>query len=285
MTIDVWMQHPTLRFLGHDMFASLRRWIGDQLPEQQPPIHATVTAMGDAGIDFGLLSAWSAPHQPALISNDEVAGWVDAHPTRFAGLAAVDLNRPMDAVRELRRCVTELGFKGLRVVPWLWEAPPTDRRYYPLFAACVELGVPFFTQVGHTGPLRASETGRPIPYIDQVALDFPELVIVGGHIGYPWTEEMVAVARKHENVYIDTSAYTAKRYPRELVDYMKSRSGRRKVMFGTNYPMLLHQQALEHLDDLGLDDEARGLFLAGNAQRVLGLSSGGVLMQAAAPGR
>jgi predicted TIM-barrel fold metal-dependent hydrolase len=167
--------------------------------------------------------------------------------------------------------VTELGFRGLRVVPWLWEAPPSDPRYYPLFAACVELGVPFFTQVGHTGPLRPSETGRPIPYIDQVALHFPELVIVGGHIGYPWTAEMIAVARKHENVYIDTSAYTAKRYPPELVAYMTSRSGRRKVMFGTNYPMVLHRQALEHLDGLGLDDEARGLFLAGNAQRVLKL--------------
>ena len=71
--------------------------------------------------------------------------------------------------------------------------------------------MPFCTQVGHTGPLRPSETGRPIPYIDQVALDFPELVIVGGHIGYPWTEEMVAVARKYEHVYIDTSAYTTRR--------------------------------------------------------------------------
>ena len=118
------------------------------------------------------------------------------------------------------------------MIPWLWEAPPTDRRYYPLYAACVELGVPFCTQVGHTGPMRPSETGRPIPYIDQVAIDFPELVIVCGHIGYPWTEEMVAVARKHENVYIDTSAYTAKRYPPELVRYMTSRGGRRKVMFG-----------------------------------------------------
>jgi uncharacterized protein len=271
MIIDVWMQHPTLRFLGHEMFESLRRWTGQQVPEDALPIDATVAAMDDAGVDFGLLSAWSAPHQPPLISNDEVAEWVSAHATRLAGLAAVDLNRPMAGVRELRRCVSDLGFKGLRVVPWLWEAPPTDRRYYPLFAACVELGVPFFTQVGHTGPLRPSETGRPIPYIDQIALDFPELVIVGGHIGYPWTEEMIAVARKHANVYIDTSAYTVKRYPPELVAYMKSRSGRRKVMFGTNYPMVFHQQALDGLDGLGLDDEARDLFLAGNAKRVLGL--------------
>jgi predicted TIM-barrel fold metal-dependent hydrolase len=107
----------------------------------------TVEAMNSAGIDFGLLSAWSAPHQPPLISNEEVAGWVEAHPDRFAGLACVDL-KPMEATRELRRCVGELGFKGLRVLPWLWEAPPTDRRPYPLFAACVELGVPFSRRSG-----------------------------------------------------------------------------------------------------------------------------------------
>src|SRR3954452_18206700 len=273
MVVDVWMQHPTPRFLGHDMFESLRRWIGEEIPAEQLPIDATVAAMDHAGVDLGLLSAWSAPRQPPLISNDEVAGWVAAHSTRFAGLAGVDLNRPMEAVRELRRCVSELGFKGLRVVPWLWEAPPTDRRYYPLLATCVELGVPFFTQVGHTGPLRPSETGRPIPYIDQVAIDFPELVIVGGHIGYPWTEEMVAVCRKHENVYIDTSAYVPRRFPRELLDYMRSKSGRQRVMFGTNFPMLFHHQALEGVDNLGLDDETRDLFLAGNAQRVLGLVS------------
>ena len=203
------------------MFDSLRRWTGEAIPEEPPPIDVTVAAMDAADVRFGLLSAWHGPGGP-LIANDEVAGWIEQHPDRFAGLAAVDLNRPMDAVRELRRCVTELGFLGLRVIPWLWEAPPTDRRYYPLYAACVELGVPFCTQVGHTGPLKPSETGRPIPYIDQVAIDFPELTIVCGHIGYPWTEEMVAVARKHERVYIDTSAYTARRYPPELVAYLRT---------------------------------------------------------------
>jgi predicted TIM-barrel fold metal-dependent hydrolase len=268
--IDVWMQHPTVRFLRHDMLESLRRWTGMEVADEEIPIDVTVAAMDAAGVDLGLLSAWEGP-EGSLISNAEVHGWVEAHPDRFAGVASVDLRRPMEAVRELRRCVTELGFVGLRVVPWLWEAPPTDRRYYPLFAACVELGVPFFTQVGHTGPMRPSETGRPIPYIDQVALDFPELVIVGGHIGYPWTEEMVAVARKHPNVHIDTSAYTAKRYPPELVEYMKSRGGRRKVLFGTNHPMIAPERALADLDALGLDDEARDLFLDGNARRLLDL--------------
>jgi predicted TIM-barrel fold metal-dependent hydrolase len=272
LIVDVWLQHPTQRFLRQDIFASLRRWTGGAIPEDEIPIEATLAAMDHAGVAFGLLSAWSAPGGRFPISNDEVAGWVAAHPDRFAGLAAVDLDRPMEAVRELRRRVTEDGFKGLRVIPWLWESPPTDRRYYPLYAACVELGVPFCTQVGHTGPLKPSETGRPIPYIDQVAIDFPELTIVCGHIGYPWTEEMVAVARKHENVVIDTSAYTSARIPPELVRYMHSRGGRHKVLFGTNYPMIAPDRALADLDALELDDEARALYLGGNAQRVFALA-------------
>jgi predicted TIM-barrel fold metal-dependent hydrolase len=271
VTIDVWMQHPTVRFSQHDMFDSLRRWTGQQALTEELPIAGTVAAMDQAGVRFGLLSAWHAPREGTLISNDEVASWVAEHPDRLAGLAAVDLNKPMDAVRELRRCVTELGFKGLRVVPWLWDAPPTDRRYYPLYATCVELGVPFCTQVGHTGPLRPSETGRPIPYIDQVALDFPELVIVAGHIGYPWTEEMIAVARKHENVHIDTSAYTSKRIPTELAAYMRTRSGRHKVLFGTNYPMIFHRHALADLETLQLDDQTRELYLSGNARRLFNI--------------
>ncbi|UXA06725.1 amidohydrolase family protein [Mycobacterium sp. SMC-2] len=272
MTVDVWMQHPTARFLRSDMLASLRRWTGDSIPDADVPIEASVAAMDAAGVRFGLLSAWRGPGGQDLISNDEVAEWLGLHPKRFGGLAAVDLDRPMEAVRELRRRVRE-GFLGLRVVPWLWNAPPTDRRYYPLFAECVELGVPFCTQVGHTGPLRPSETGRPIPYIDQVALDFPELVIVCGHVGYPWTEEMIAVTRKHPNVYIDTSAYALRRLPPELVAFMKTGTGQRKVLFGTNYPMMTHAHALAGLGELGLTDEGRRDFLHGNAERVFNLEA------------
>jgi uncharacterized protein len=89
-----------------------------------------------------------------------------------------------------------------------------------------------------------------------VALDFPELVITAGRMGFPWTDEMIAVVTKHENVYIDTSAYTIKRYPAELVRYMEGH-GKRKVMFGTNYPMITAAKALESLDGLGLDAEVR----------------------------
>ena len=129
---------------------------------------------------------------------------------------------------------------------------------------------PVLHPVGHTGPLRPSETGRPIPYIDQIAIDFPELVIVCGHIGYPWTTEMIAVADKHPNVYIDTSAYSANRYPPELVDYMRGR-GRSKVMFGTNYPMLTPARALAGLSELDLGEEVQSMFLSSNARSVFHL--------------
>ncbi len=267
--VDVWMQHPTPRFLQQDMFAPLRRWTGGLDADQEVPLAATVAAMDEAGVGRALVSAWHGP-EGSLIGNDEVAAFVAEYPDRLAGVASVDLRRPVAAVRELRRAVRELGFVALRMVPWLWELPPNDRRYYPLFAECVELDVPFCTQVGHTGPLRPSEPGRPIPYLDEVALDFPDLVIVGGHIGYPWTAEMVALATKYPNVYIDTSAYTTARYPRDLVEYLRGH-GRRKVLFGTNYPMITPVKALAELDRLGLDPEARELFLAGNAERIFRL--------------
>lgn len=268
--IDVWMQHPTERFGNHEMFQSLLRWTGQERFAGLP-IEATIAAMDEAGVRLGLVAAWCGP-QGWLIDHDEVQAAVAAHPTHLAGLASANLFEPMAAVRELRRCVKDLGFKGLRIVPWLWALPPNDRRYYPLFAECCELDVPFCTQVGHTGPLRTSETGRPIPYLEDVALEFPELRIVCGHIGAPWTAEMLSLLRKFPNVYLDTSAYTARRYPTDIVEFMRGR-GRSRVMFGTNYPMLTAARCLADLEDLGLDEEAQRMFLFENAQRVFGLEA------------
>jgi predicted TIM-barrel fold metal-dependent hydrolase len=267
--VDAWIQHPTPAFLRHPMFESLRRWGAvTQIPDAIP-VEMTVAALEAAGVDRALVTAWWGPEGP-MISNDEVASFVRAHPDRLVGVASVDLMRPMEAVRELRRAVKQLGLRALRLLPWLWNLPPNDRRYYPLYAECVELGVPFCLQVGHTGPMRPSEPGRPIPYLDEVALDFPELVIVGGHIGYPWTDEMIALATKYPNVYIDTSAYKPSRYPSSLREYLKAH-GRKKVLFGSNFPMVQPADCLAQVDGLGLDDEAKRLFLGENARRVFGL--------------
>jgi uncharacterized protein len=267
--IDAWMQHPGPRWIEDDMFASLRRWKPGPFSETAPPLETTVEVMDEAGVAQGMLCAWHGP-AGAMITNEEVAAACAAYPDRFVGVASVDLTQPMEAVAELRRCAEEYGFKALRVLPWLWGLPPDDRRYYPLYAACCDLDLTLCTQVGHAGPMRASEPGRPIPYLDNVAMEFPDLRIVGGHIGVPWLGEMISLATKYPNVYIDTSAYTVKRYPAELVDYLR-RHGRSKVLFGSNHPFWPARDCLVGLEDLGLDEATTQAFLHDNAATVFGL--------------
>mgnify|MGYP001795438283 CR=1 FL=1 len=267
--IDVWMQHPTQKFINHPMFDSLRQWMKIGKVEQDIPAQFTISAMDAAQVNKGLICSWYNTEGP-LISNEAVAQLVTQYPDRFVGIASVPLNKPVPAVLELRRCVQELQFKGLRIIQWLWNLPATHAYYYPLFAECVQLGVPVCLQVGHTGPLMPSEVGRPIPYIDQIAIDFPNLKIVCGHIGYPWTTEMIAVATKHKDVYIDTSAYAANRFPPELVAYLKAH-GKNKVMFGSNYPMITPAKCLQALEQLQLSEEVTQKFLYENAVKVFAL--------------
>lgn len=225
-----------------------------------------IEAMDACGVQTVVLTAW---HRPSgwVITNDQVAEICRQFPGRFYGAACVNLEKPLEAVRELDRAVCELGFVALRVLPWLWNRPPNDKFYFPLYVKCIELDIPFCTQVGHTGPLMPSDPGRPIPYIDEVALTFPELTILGGHIGYPWTDEMIGLAWKHANVYIDTSAYLPRYYPPALIHFLKT-YGKDKVLFATNFPMLPWYKCVEQVDELQLAPEIAQRFLVDNARRV-----------------
>lgn len=271
--IDAWAQ-PVLAGDGLPEVVKLfersgsAHLLGKQLTPEQ-----LVGLMDEAGVAKMLLCAWCRPGR-WLVTNDQIAEFVRQYPDRFVGVATVDLEKPMAAVAELERAVHELGFKALRIVPWLWNRPPNDKFYFPLYVKCIELDIPFCTQVGHTGPLMPSETGRPVPYLDEVALVFPELRIIGGHIGHPWTDEMIGVAWKHDNVFIDTSAYLPRYYPPQLVHYMKT-YGRQKVLFGTNFPQLSLTRCTEQIEGLGLPDETRQDFLYANAQRIFKLDAHG----------
>ncbi|KAH6972061.1 hypothetical protein BKA56DRAFT_593648 [Ilyonectria sp. MPI-CAGE-AT-0026] len=235
-----------------------------------------IALMDDAGVSQICLAAWNRPGS-VIFSNEEVAKYSRAYPDRIFGLVSVNLHDPVSAVKELDHYVRVEGFKGLRVVPWLWNLPPTDAHYWPLFVKCVELDVPFLTQVGHTGPLCPSEVGRPIPYIDNIALKFPDLKIICGHLGYPWAAEMVSVAWKHPNVYIDTSAWSPKYYDSEFIAFANT-TGRKKVMFGTNFPQLSWKACVDNVYKYHTDGSKGGLrseiladFMGENAKRVLKL--------------
>lgn len=269
--IDAWAQ-PALRTgVGVPEADRLLRRSGQTaLLDGDVPPARLVELMDAAGVDHLVLSAWSRP-EGNVFSNDDVAVFTSAYPERFSGAAAVGLNDPVGAVRELRRAVTELGFRALRVIPWLWELPPDDRRYYPLYVACVELGVPFCTQIGQTGPDKPSEPGRPIPYLERVLLDFPELVVVGGHIGEPWLDEALFLAWKFDGFHIDTSAHPPSRYPRKLLEFMRAGGGDR-VLFGSNWPHLRLDVARQAAA-LDLPADVLAAFLGGNAARVFGLAA------------
>lgn len=266
--IDVWTQITTERMACRPWMGPLLRWTGRDGPIRAS-VETTLAAMDEAGIEVALLSAWHGP-EGSLISNEEVARDIEAAPKRFRGLMTVDLDRPMEAVREIRRLGDRRIFVGVRVVPWLWGLPPNDRRYYPIYTACVDANIPFCTQIGHTGPLRRSETGRMIPYLEEVMLDFPELVVVGGHVGFPFLDELVTMTVKFPNFYVDTSAYALHRLPSAFVDWMKG-LGRSRAMFATNWPMLSPQQCLSGLASLRLTPDQEAAFLYGNARRVFAI--------------
>ncbi|MEZ5921817.1 MAG: amidohydrolase family protein [Parvularculaceae bacterium] len=266
---DVWAQLPTARFWREKWLASLMRWTRDEAPTADTPVEALIAAMDEAGVSMSFISGWSSP-KGDLISNDDVEAAINAAPARLKGVIGADISEPMEAVREIRRRAKTGKFVGVRIIPWLWDLPPNDRRYYPVYAACVDAGLPFCTQIGHTGPLKRSETGRLIPYLEDVMIDFPELKIVGGHVGFPWLDEVRTMIRKFPNFYIDTSAYALHRLPADFVELMKG-EGRDRIMFGTNFPMLTASRCLEKLDALGLDEAGRQAFLGGNARRVFGI--------------
>jgi uncharacterized protein len=267
--IDVWAQLPTARFMKEPWLKSLLRWTGQSEDPPTPTPQDLLAQMDEAGVSMSLISAWSSP-TGALITNDDVEAAMKAAPERLRGMLSVDLHDPMGAVREIQQRAGNKQFVGVRIVPWLWDLPPNDRRYYPVYAACIEAGLPFCTQIGHTGPLKRSEVGRPIPYLEDVLLDFPELVVVGGHVGFPWIDEVISLAHKFQNFYIDTSAYALHRLPANFVQFLKS-EGRTRVMFGTNSPMLSAARCLSRLDELALNDEVKRLFLSNNARRVFSL--------------
>lgn len=220
--------------------------------------------IASAKLDRVLLSATAFPGSP--VTNDHVAEIVGLLPQTLTGCASVDPRTGMEAVRELRRAVETHGFRGLKLLPFLYDRPPNDAIYYPLYATCVDLGIPALILTGHTATMRPSEFGRP-QYLDDVALHFPELTIVAGHAGYPWTDELISLAWKHSNLYIDTSGHRPKYFPPSLRHYLDS-YGRDKVLFGTGYPLTDFASPVEETLELGLKAASLDKFLWGNAARI-----------------
>ena len=206
-----------------------------------------------------------------------------AHPDRFSGLAGIDPFRGMQGLRDLEAAVKQHGFVGAHLYPHWFGLAPDDAKYYPYYAKCCELDIPIMMQVGqnlvYSRERRLPSVGRPI-CLDKVAIDFPELKLLGIHIGVPWTDEMIAMAWKHENVFIGVDAYAPKHWPKQLVRYLDS-YGRDKVLFGTDWPVIDPERAVREIDELKLRPQTMQKLMRDNALRVFRLPESAVAAKAA----
>lgn len=174
--------------------------------------------------------------------------------------------------RTLAEHKEQYGIRGVHLLPSPWGTPPNDRWYYPLYAKCVELGLVVFTYVGMPGPLWPTYPNYPL-HLDDVCIAFPELVVVGHHIGDPWVEMMTHLAAKHANLYITTSAWSPKRYPPELLKFMAGKwhgqPGADKVIFGSDYPLLHLEKTVNDARALDLPEAVLEKFLYSNILKIM----------------
>jgi hypothetical protein len=237
-------------------------------------LEGMLARMDAAGIERSFLIAArvGVKHHPACyhVPYELVADAVQKYPDRFSGLAGVDPTEGMTGVRALEHAVREYGFIGAHTYPHWYELSPDHARYYPFYAKCVELDIPIQMQVGQSMVYDPSyprrSVGRPI-CIDAVACDFPELKLVGIHVGIPWTDEMIAMAWKHANVYIGTDAHRPSYWPESFIKYMNS-YGQDKVIFGTDFPVLDFERTRADFEAIALKPEARRKVLRDNALRL-----------------
>ncbi len=192
------------------------------------------------------------------------------HPDRFSGLAGIDQTRGVRGLRELQTAIEDYGFVGAHWYPHWFSCAPDAAQIYPYYAKCAELDVPIMLQVGHnlvySKERRLPSVARPI-LLDQVAIDFPELAIIGIHIGIPWTDEMISMCWKHENIFTCGDAYAPKHWPAPFVHYAKT-YGKHKVMFGTDFPVIDPNRAVSEVAALGFEEAASAMLMRENALRV-----------------
>lgn len=280
--IDYWHQPFTPELLKKayiddpEQNAVIKWWrLEDRIKGRSPA--EFVADMDRLGIDKVLIPAGQIKSYRRQVMQwdftpDEIYGIIKDYPDRLYGLYGINPWKRMEGVKELERSVKELGFIGAHLHTYGFGIPVNDKVYYPYYAKCVELDVPVVMQIGHSAEFMPSETGRPI-LLDDIALYFPELRIVAAHTGWPWCEELIAMSWKHPNIYIGTTAHAPKYWDKSLVNYLNTRRGIGKVMYGTDFPVLSWEDTLQQIDELGLRPEAKEALLWGTAVKVFRFAS------------
>jgi hypothetical protein len=184
----------------------------------------------------------------------------------------------MSGVRKLEYCAKELGIRGFVVSPFREKIYVNDKKYYPFYAKCVELKLPIraHTSMNYASD-RPMDLGRPI-YLDEVARDFPEMTIIAGLGGWPWVPELVGLARRHQNIYIDLAAHRPKHIAKpgsgfEMLLQFGNNLLQDRILFASSWMTLSLplKQVIQEMEELPLKESVKRKWMGENAARLLGL--------------
>jgi predicted TIM-barrel fold metal-dependent hydrolase len=211
------------------------------------------------------------------VPNEVIANIVDKYPEKFIGFAGVDPHKGMDAVRELDRAFRELHLVGLNLAPWLHKLTANDKKFYPLYAKCVEYNIPVILHTSiNFSPYTKMDFGNPM-YLDEVAMDFPELKIVASHGGWPWVQVLIALAWRHDNIYIELSGVRPKYWTVQgsgwepLLRYGTTLL-KERIFCGTDWPLISYETYMQDLEDSPIQKEIKELWAYKNAEKFFGTS-------------
>jgi len=266
---DHWYRflQPNLRDDESRSMAMPAQYMFKDIPEEPTAadmIAWTVDQMDGHGIERALIGC----SLDGGVQNDALA----RHPERFFGCLHVDPNGGVPVLRDIQRAHEELGIKGVSLFPSGCNPPLplNDKRMYPVYAKCAELGLPVLCCVGVPGP-RLPMAPQHVELVDEVCWYFPELTFVMRHGAEPWTDLAVKLLLKWPNLYYSTSAFAPKYYPKDIIDFANTR-GADKVMYAGYFPMGLSlQRIFAELPNVPLRDDVWPKFLRHNAARVFGL--------------
>ncbi len=272
MVFDLWVNSISSkaaeRFLAQKGFGGIEGFFGSGIQGGMTNLDL-IDEMDRLGVDRAVLTSTLRSVDP------ETLAFVDEHRDRLL-LAATsdDPGRPRAQSAAVRSRVGEGTLALVRVSPLLHQYPLNHALYYPLYATCEELGVPVSINIGIPGPRVRSACQDPV-LLEDVLIDFPDLVVIGAHMGHPYEELLIEYLLKWPNLYLSNSAYLAKYMHPALVAFMGSRRGLGRVLFASDHPFMPLERALTAARALPLEEGAMEAFLGGAAEQLFQRSANG----------
>jgi predicted TIM-barrel fold metal-dependent hydrolase len=258
---------PQLRDAGSKDMAFPAGYMFKDVPSDEDHLEGAallLPQMDRFGVDKALINV-SGDNAAALAA-------LEGHPDRFLASFQVDPNAGMDGVRALVDAHQRWGVRAATAFPagYLPQVPISDRRMYPIYAKCVELGIPIILNAGVPGP-RVPMACQDVAHLDEVCYDFPELTVVMRHGAEPWEDLAVKLMIKWPGLHYATSGFAPRYYPAAIIDYANTR-GADKILYAGYFPMGLSlERIFSELPDVPLAAHVWPKFLRLNAERVLGL--------------